>query len=46
MAMTLMLFAVFISVTFLIDFTKTVLELRRDRLAMREMRREASGFHV
>lgn len=47
MAIAMMLISAFISVMFLVDFFRTIADLRRDRLALRELRREeASYFRV
>jgi hypothetical protein len=44
MAITMMLISALISTVFLIDFTRTILDLQRDRLAMKEM--NTGGFDV
>jgi hypothetical protein len=48
MAALTILFTIFISVVFTFDFTRTILELKRDRAALKavKMKTEAGGFGV
>lgn len=47
MAIAMMLISAFISVMFLVDFFRTISDLRRDRVALRDLREEeASYFRV
>ncbi|MDO9418554.1 hypothetical protein [Pararhizobium sp.] len=44
MAIAMMLISAFISVMFLVDFTKTIFELHRDRSALKDLRREQNSY--
>lgn len=48
MASLIILFTVFISTVFIIDFVQTIIELKRDRAALKAVRlkSEAGGFGV
>jgi hypothetical protein len=46
MAITMMIISAVISIVFLVDFAKTIVELQRDRSAMKAISREAGGFSV
>lgn len=48
MATLIILFTVFISTVFIIDFVQTIISLKRDRAALKAMRlkAEAGGFGV
>ena len=48
MAALTILFTVFISVVFTFDFTRTILDLKRDRAALKatRMKTQAGGFGV
>lgn len=46
MAITMMIVSAVISIVFLVDFAKTILELQRDRVAMKDLNRKAGGFSV
>lgn len=48
MAALTILFTLFISVVFIFDFTRTILELRRDRAELKavKLKTEAGGFGV
>ena len=48
MAALIILFAVFISTVFTIDFAQTILELKRDRAQLKavKLKAEAGGFGV
>jgi len=46
MAIVMMLVSAVISIVFLVDFTKTILELQRDRIELKNTGRDAGGFGV
>lgn len=46
MATTMMLLSAIISIMFLVDFARTILDLQRDRFAMRDSGQNAGGFSV
>ena len=46
MAIIMMLVSTVISIVFLVDFAKTILELQRDRAAMKTIGRDTGGFSV
>jgi hypothetical protein len=46
MAIIMMLVSAVISIVFLVDFAKTILELQRDRAAMKAITRNTGGFSV
>ncbi len=46
MAIVMMLVSAVISIVFLVDFTKTILELQRDRTTMKDAGRDVGGFGV
>lgn len=46
MATTMMLISAIISIVFLVDFARTILDLQRDRLAMKDCRQDTGGFSV
>ncbi|MBP1856825.1 hypothetical protein [Rhizobium herbae] len=46
MAITMMLISAVISIVFLVDFSKTIFELQRDRNAMKAISQDAGGFPV
>lgn len=46
MVAVMILFTVLISVIFVMDFTKMILEIHRDREMMKSIKREAGGFSV
>ena len=46
MAIIMMLVSAVISIVFLVDFAKTILELQRDRAAMKTITRNTGGFSV
>lgn len=46
MAITMMLVSAAISIVFLVDFAKTILELKRDHVAVKDSDRQTGGFGV
>ena len=46
MAITMMLISAVISIVFLVDFARTILDLQRDRVAMKDSSRNAGCFSV
>ena len=46
MTMAMMFFASLITLMFTFDFVKMILEMRRDRIVMKSIKREAGGFGV
>ncbi len=46
MAITMMLVSAVISIVFLVDFAKTILQLQRDRAEMKNSASHARGFSV
>ena len=46
MTIAMIFFATLISVMFTFDFIKMIIEMRRDRVVMKSMKREAGGFGV
>ncbi|MBW9061967.1 hypothetical protein JNB71_01435 [Rhizobium herbae] len=46
MAITMMLIAAVISIVFLVDFARTISDLKRDRVAMKDNNRNPGGFGV
>jgi hypothetical protein len=46
MAVFMMIVSAVISIVFLFDFTKTILQLKRDRAAIRDSRRHSEGFQI
>ncbi|WP_275782516.1 hypothetical protein [Pararhizobium gei] len=46
MAITMMLVSAAISIVFLVDFAKTIMELKRDQVAMKKSNRHSDGFKV
>ena len=46
MTAVMMFFAILISMIFTIDFSRTILALRQERVAIRAIRRKAGGFDV
>lgn len=46
MTLLLMFFAILISTIFTVDFSRTIVTLRRERIAINAMRRKAGGFDV
>lgn len=46
MAIVMMLVSAVISIVFLFDFAKTILELKRDRMSMKHTRQDIGGFSV
>lgn len=46
MAIAMMLISAFISVMFLVDFTKTISELQEDREALKNIKQGINGFPV
>ena len=46
MAVAMMIISAVISIVFLLDFTKTIFELQRDRNAMKAIKGDAGGFSV
>lgn len=46
MATTMMLISAIISIVFLVDFARTILDLHRDRVAMKGNSQNAGGFGV
>lgn len=46
MAVALMIASAVISVVFLFDFTRTLLEIQRDQVAVRNRSRDMRGFDV
>ena len=46
MAVTMMLISALISIVFLVDFARTILDLQRDRITMKDHSRNAGGFGV
>ncbi|WP_156392670.1 hypothetical protein [Rhizobium sp. Root482] len=46
MAIIMMLVSAVISIVFLVDFAKTILELQRDRAVMKTITRNTGGFSV
>lgn len=46
MAISMMLVSTAISVVFLIDFAQTILDLQRDRVAMKIRSKDTGGFSV
>lgn len=46
MTVVMMFFAILIGTIFTVDFSRTILALRQERIAIRAMRRKAGGFDV
>jgi hypothetical protein len=46
MAITMMIVSAMISIVFLVDFAKTILQLQRDRTAMKTVNQDTRGFSV
>jgi hypothetical protein len=46
MAITMMLISAMISIVFLVDFARTILDLQRDRVAMKNSSQNLGGFGV
>ena len=46
MAIAMMIISTVISIVFLVDFTKTILQLQRDRAGMKDFNSDAGGFSV
>lgn len=46
MATTMMVTSAIISIVFLVDFARTILDLQRDRVAMKDSSRNTGGFSV
>jgi len=46
MAIAMMIASAVISIVFLIDFTKTIFELQRDRAVLKNVNRDRGGFGV
>ncbi len=46
MAIVMMLVSAVISIVFLFDFAQTILELKRDRMTMKDTGRDVGGFGV
>lgn len=46
MTIATIFFATLISVMFTFDFVKMIIEMQRDRIAMKSIKREAGGFGV
>ncbi len=46
MAITMMIISAVISIVFLVDFAKTILQLQRDRVAMKSSHQDSHGFSV
>ncbi|TCM57236.1 hypothetical protein C8J36_10222 [Rhizobium sp. PP-F2F-G48] len=46
MAVVMMIVSAVISIVFLFDFTKTILQLKRDREAIQASRRHSEGFSI
>ncbi|CAN7400019.1 hypothetical protein LJR235_002411 [Pararhizobium sp. LjRoot235] len=46
MTITMMLLSAIVSLVFLVDFARTILDLQRDRVAMKDSSQNAGGFSV